>query len=196
MRMTLLVILILTSAGFTGCISEDEESDEPAMKRPAGRYLMNTNASGDAGQAGCLSEGVDFGEEDDPCIGVDFDFLDFYTNISEHYKRSFGGACSQGEIPSTNEQGVVCKDSVEFENRSEFTFDGDDITIRGNYLDMDLRYAWVAGGNVEELLVLKRTDSSDDTACKVYVSLDDIPEDTTWNNTANLFAGYVLPSWC
>lgn len=201
MRICAFIIFILLTTSLSGCLHDgDYEESQTKMKRPDGPYILNTAVNATVGgQQDCTWVKANQTEEDMPCVGVLFSFIDFYYNISEWGRPGFGPGCPQGQGPLTglaSENWSVCHDDVSWENSSEFTFDGDKITIRGNHTNQDLRYAWVVGDNVEELLVLKRTDSTEQELCKVYVAIEYISEDTHWDQTADLFAGYQLPSWC
>ena len=202
MRTCVFIIFILLTTSLSGCLHDsDDDESETKMKRPDGPYILNTAVNATVGgQQDCTWVKANQSEEDVPCVGVLFSFIDFYYNISEWSRGTWDNhtvGCPQGQDPLTGLEGWrVCHDDVSWENSSEFTFDGDEITIRGNHTNQDLRYAWITGDNVEELLVLKRTDSTEQELCKVYVAIEHISEDTHWNQTAVLFAGYQLPSWC
>ncbi|MDP6379416.1 MAG: hypothetical protein QF885_07185 [Candidatus Thalassarchaeaceae archaeon] len=184
MRKLLLVLLLLLATSLSGCT---DPSSTNAVDPPVGVYVFDTSD----GTCVSISSNQGGAEPQGACNGAYFGSNGDFTGVTEY--DASNNQCESDEVTITTSQDTLCRQD---EPMSTHTVSGDEVTITDGTETMTMRFDYISGTNVQDLLVMQRTDTPTNSQCMVYVSLDDVSSGTLWEDTGTLFDGYTLPSWC
>jgi hypothetical protein len=184
MRQLLLVLILLLAISLSGCT---DSSSTNVVDPPLGVYVYDTSD----GTCESTSSNQGSGEPMGACYGVYFGSNGDLSGVTEYDANN--NLCESDEVTITTPQDTLCRRD---EPMSTYSVNNDEVTVTDGTETMIMRFGYISGTNVQDLLVMQRIDTNPASQCMIYVSLDDVSSGTLWEDTGSLFDGYTLPSWC